>query len=209
MNYFNQIINFIFPREKINEEEILKLSKAKITYFSKKNIIIFLPYKNKFVKDAIWTMKFKNNFSAGSFFAKIIYENLPDILNELSINKNFNNPVIIQIPMSTSRKRSRGYNQNDIILKYFFKIAGNDFIKWEKNVLIKIKNTKAQSKIKNRNDRFTNIKNSFGLKNTRKIKGKNIILFDDVLTTGATLFEANKILKKAGAKKIIFMVLAH
>ena len=57
--------------------------------------------------------------------------------------------------------------------------------------------------------RFENVKNSFDIKNPEKIKGKNVILFDDVLTSGATLNEAKKVLKKAGAKKIIFMVLAH
>jgi competence protein ComFC len=54
-----------------------------------------------------------------------------------------------------------------------------------------------------------NIKDSFSLKNSEKIKDKNILLFDDILTTGATLSEAEKILRKAGAQKIIRMVIAH
>jgi predicted amidophosphoribosyltransferase len=54
-----------------------------------------------------------------------------------------------------------------------------------------------------------NIKNSFKLKKPEKIKGKNIIIFDDIITTGSTMREAAKVLKKAGAKKIYFLTIAH
>jgi predicted amidophosphoribosyltransferase len=88
-------------------------------------------------------------------------------------------------------------------------LGGKNFIYWEKNNLKKIKNTTPQFKIKSKEDRKKNIEDSLKIKNPKKIKGKNILLFDDILTTGATLNEAKKVLKKAGAKKIVFMVIAH
>ncbi len=209
MNYFKKVLNFIFPKEKIEKEKVLKILENKILYFPEKKKIIFLPYKNKYIREIIWSMKFKNNFSAAKFFGEIIYENLPDILQELKMKENFHNPVLITIPITFSKKLSRKYNQNDIVVNHFLKLGGSNFTKWEKNILIKTKNTKPQSRIKNKEKRFENIKNSFGIKNPEIIKGKNILLFDDVLTSGATLKEAKKVLKKAGAKKIIFMVLAH
>ena len=139
----------------------------------------------------------------------MIYENLPNILQDLSLSENFIDPILINIPISTLKKMDRGYNQNDRVIQSFIKQGGSGFISWEKNILIKTKDTKPQSRTENRNERLENIKNSFGIKNPEKIQGKNILLFDDVLTTGATLNEAKKVLMKAGAKKVITMTLAH
>ncbi len=75
--------------------------------------------------------------------------------------------------------------------------------------MVKKRHTKAQSKTKSRKERLVNVKNSFVVRKAEKIKGKNIIIFDDVTTTGATLKEAKKVLKKAGAKKVYFMTMAH
>ncbi|HIP33349.1 MAG TPA: ComF family protein [Bacteroidia bacterium] len=63
--------------------------------------------------------------------------------------------------------------------------------------------------MKNRAERLKNQKNVFKLKNPEKIKNQNIILFDDVYTTGATINEARKVLKKAGVKNIKVIVLTH
>lgn len=208
-NYLKKYLNFIFPKNKIQKEKIKLLLKNKIIYFHKKNIIIFLPYKNNLVKKNIWDLKFNKKFKISNLFGEIIYENLPDILEDLKIQKNFNNPLLISIPISFTRKVFRGYDQNNLIIKSFIKYGGGNFIEWEKNNLKKIKNTKPQFKIKNKEKRIENIKNSLKIKKPEKIIGRNILLFDDILTTGATLNEAKKALKKAGAKKIIFMVMAH
>ena len=86
----------------------------------------------------------------------------------------------------------------------------NKFI-LEKNILIKPKETKHQARIHNRGERLKNIIGSFAIKNTEKnlLKNRNIILIDDIITTGATLTEARKTLKKAGARKIIAFTVAH
>ena len=52
------------------------------------------------------------------------------------------------------------------------------------------------------------MQNAFGIKNSDLIKNKNIILFDDIITTGATINECAKILKQNGAKKVIILALA-
>ena len=202
-------LNFFLPKEKIDKEKIKNILKNRIIYFPKKEMIIFFPYRNIYIKKSIWKVKFKRNFTLAKFFGEIIYENLPEILQDLKIQKNFNNPLLLNIPISFFKKISRGYNQNDIIIQEFFNLGGNNFIEWNKNNLKKKKHTKPQSSIKNKYERIDNIKNSFKLKNPEHIKGRNVFLFDDILTTGATLNEAKKILKKAGANKIICIVLAH
>ena len=86
-------------------------------------------------------------------------------------------------------------------------------MKLEKDFLIKPKETEHQARIENRKERLKNIQGSFAVKNTanniNSIKNKNIILIDDITTTGATLAEARKVLKQAGARKVIAFTVAH
>ncbi len=83
----------------------------------------------------------------------------------------------------------------------------------ENNILIKIKETEHQARIKDRRVRLKNLIGSFAIKSDKQnkniIKGRNIILIDDITTTGATLSEARKILKQAGARKVIAFTVAH
>lgn len=209
INHFKKILDYFFPKNKVEKDILKKLLKSKSLYLQKDKNIIFFSYKNGVVKKSIWELKFRKKIQVGNFLGEIIYENLPEILDNLKIQENFHNPILINIPISFSKRISRGFNQNDIIIKRFYNLGGKNFIKWDRNNLKKIKNTKSQAKTKNKTERFENIKDSFALKNPKKIKKRNILLFDDVLTTGATLNEAKKVLKNSGAKKIIYMVIAH
>ena len=209
LNSLKDFISNIFPKKNINYQKIDKLIENRQLYFSKLNLIYFLPYQNQSIKELFIGLKFRKKFYNSKIFAQILYDNLPNILQDLAISQNFNNPVLIPIPISVWRKFSRGYDQNQLILKEFSKLGGKNFIQINYNILKKYKHTKPQSKTKNKSERIKNIKNAFKIKNPEKIKNKNIILFDDIYTTGSTLNEARKILKKAGAKKVIFLTMAH
>lgn len=73
--------------------------------------------------------------------------------------------------------------------------------------LRKIKNNKTQSKL-NQNERKENVKNVFEIENIKFIRNKNIIILDDIYTTGATVNEISKVLKNAGAKDILVLIIA-
>ena len=102
------------------------------------------------------------------------------------------------------KKQKRGYNQTELITK---KIAKALEIQEDSKTLIKIKNTKTQSKL-SKIQRLENIKNVFYIKDKEKIQNKKVILFDDIITTGATINECAKILKQKGAKKIVVLAIA-
>lgn len=170
-------------------------------------------YRHPPIKKSIWLLKYKGKKRLAGIFAEIMYGKITEELSELSIMSNFREPILIPIPLSPKRQRERGYNQAELICKKLIEIdeksnLANNF-RLEKNVLIKIKETEHQVNIKDRRDRLKNLSGSFSIKNGELIKGKNIILIDDVLTTGATLTEAKKILKKIGAKKVIAFTVAH
>ncbi len=169
-------------------------------------------YRHPPIKKSIWLLKYKGKKRLASVFAEIIYDKILEELSELSVMSNFREPILIPIPLSKKRYRERSYNQAELICKKLIEINnlrhGVDW-KLEKDILIKIKETEHQANIKERRDRLKNLSDSFAVKNPELIKNKNIILIDDVLTTGATLTEAKKILKQNGARKIIAFTVAH
>jgi ComF family protein len=167
-------------------------------------------YRHIPIKKSIWLLKYKGKKRLASVFAEIIYGKIIEELSELSVLRNFSDSILIPIPLSRKRYRERGYNQAELICQELIKLDGeNKNFSLEKNILIKIKETEHQANIKERRDRLKNLTNSFSIKNPEIIAGKNIILIDDVLTTGATLTEARKTLKNFGAKKVIAFTIAH
>ena len=77
-----------------------------------------------------------------------------------------------------------------------------------KNTLIKTKESRPQAQTKTKIERIENVKNSFGIQNSALIKNKKIILLDDVITTGSTISEAARALKRAGASDIVGLTIA-
>jgi len=179
---------------------------------SAKWIFPIFDYRYPAIKKALWLLKYKGKHRLAMVFAEIIYEKILEELSELSIMENFTNVIVIPIPLSPKRYRERGFNQAELICNEIVKIdklrSGID-LKLVKNVLIKPKETDHQAQIKDRSARLKNITGSFAIKNIELIKNKNIILIDDILTTGATLNEARKVLRQAGARKVIAFTVAH
>jgi len=179
---------------------------------SKKWIFPLYDYRHPPVKKALWLLKYKGKKRIAEIFAEIMYGRMLEELSELGIMENFRKPVLIPIPLSPKRRRERGYNQAELLCLELIKINNirhGVYLKLEKDILIKPKDTKHQARIENRSERLKNIIGSFAVKNPEIIEGKNIILIDDILTTGATLNEARKILKRSGARKVIAFTVAH
>ena len=141
--------------------------------------------------------KFHDVKYMGACFAEIL---------TLKIKKyNLNADIIIEVPISRERFRERGYNQSAIIARRVSKITG---IIYGKDVLIKTKNNLRQSELSIQ-ERKENVKDVYSIKNIELIKGKSVILIDDILTTGATLNECAKVLKENGAKEVIALAVMY
>lgn len=115
-----------------------------------------------------------------------------------------NYDIIVPVPISRQRVAMRGYNQSELIVGKMSKSQG---IKSEKNVLVKIKENKTQSLL-DKTQRIENVKNVYKIQNGQKIKEKNILLFDDIYTTGSTANECAKVLKYAGASSVGILTIA-
>ncbi|PIQ89831.1 MAG: hypothetical protein COV72_01320 [Candidatus Omnitrophica bacterium CG11_big_fil_rev_8_21_14_0_20_42_13] len=116
--------------------------------------------------------------------------------------QNFN--MMAAIPLHPAKLREREFNQAELIAE---NISGAFNIPLSSNNLIKICNRNTQTKL-GFQERFLNMNGVFEIKNKKEITGKNILLIDDVLTTGATCSEASRILKEAGAKNVSVLTFA-
>lgn len=207
------LLEFIYPNvcgfcNKICKEEICNKCRMKIKKYQI-NIVIKPPnrYFNELIsifkyegiiREKILQYKFNDKAYMRNTFAKIILKNkkLCGLLKKYDI--------IIPVPIHKSRKAQRGYNQTQLIAS---KIAEYMDIEFCNNVLVKNKNTIAQSKL-NRKKRIENIKGAFDILNLEKVQGKNVLLFDDIYTTGSTANECSRILKTAGAKTVGILTIA-
>ncbi|OGF82464.1 hypothetical protein A2924_01250 [Candidatus Giovannonibacteria bacterium RIFCSPLOWO2_01_FULL_44_16] len=115
--------------------------------------------------------------------------------------------AVIPIPLHFKKQYERGFNQAELLAREFCKITGLPLLT---DVLQKTKETQEQVKVENKELRLTNMEDAFEVSLGNPIaKRLNIILIDDVSTTGATLTHAANALKNAGAKNIIGLVVAH
>lgn len=112
--------------------------------------------------------------------------------------------IISPVPLSFRRFFERGYNQTSLICKG---IAENTDITYL-NALRKIKNIEPQP-TKSLRDRLEDVKGVYVLKNSVYIKEKRVLIFDDILTTGATSSECKKALLNGGATAVGVLTLAH
>lgn len=157
-------------------------------------------YQDFVLKKALWALKYKG--------AKHLAEPLAELIKKRVWRKlETKGWMIAPIPMSRKRLRRRGYNQTELIAKHLFNHQSSAI--WGGGLLLKIKETASQVEIKEKEKRIANITDSFKVEKPALVKGKKIILIDDVFTTGATINEAKKILRQAGAKKVIGVVLAR
>lgn len=165
-------------------------------------------YRRRTVRTAIHRLKYENRRGTSGVFAEALYGAILEELSELSLLENFSDPILAPVPISKARRKERGYNQSELISRDLERIS-NGFIKNGWGALEKTRETEHQARIYHRAERMANVTETFAAKNAEMIRGRNLVLVDDVTTTGATLAEARKILLAAGARRVIAFTVAH
>jgi len=216
MTFWNTILEAVFPSRCLGcKAPGIDLCRKCLASFpepereNKNWVFSLFDYRHPGVKKTIWLLKYKSKKRLAEVLGEILYEKILVELADLVQFENFQNPLLIPIPLSRERYRSRGFNQSEILCEKIFMFDTNQNLRIENKVLVKTRSTEQQAHIKNRKERLENLSGSFMVKNKEKIKGRNLILIDDVTTTGATLEEARKVLRSSGARKIIAFTVAH
>lgn len=216
MNIISSILEYIFPTKCIKCKNIGSVLCDKcLGKIPEPNQIpdsfvhACFSYKDSTVKYALWLLKYHGRFPIAKILGKSLYEHNIDILSEKNIFNANKETLIIPIPITRSRKRMRGYNQSALLARAFIENLTDKEFLYGGDILEKIRDTKAQAKVRNRLERLRNLQGAYKIKSGVDMRGKNVILIDDVYTTGATLKEARRVLREAGARNIIALVVAH
>lgn len=111
--------------------------------------------------------------------------------------------LVAPVPLHPSRLRHRGFNQS-LLLAQAFPDAP-----LERELLTRVRPTPPQTSLKTSKERRENVKGAFAVPRADLVKGKRVVLIDDVFTTGATVKECAKVLRKAGAQQVDILTVAR
>lgn len=154
-------------------------------------------FYNDFSKDWLMRLKYGDQTQMAKKMAYWMVKCDPDFFKDID--------CIVPVPIHFWRLLKRRYNQSALIANHISHL-------WKKPVLhsalYKSHATTSQGD-KKRKERIENVKDSFAIKNKSAIIGKNILLIDDVLTTGATLAECNRVLYEGGAASVKYLTFAY
>lgn len=147
-------------------------------------------FYNRFIKEVIKDYKYKGK----NYLYKTLGEIILDTIRAWDIRPD----RITYIPMHRRKEALRGYNQSRLLAIYIGEAMDIPLIDGN---LIKYKNTKDQSH-SDKFQRSENLKDAFRTKDPRQIKDKDILIVDDIITTGSTMAEISKLLMENGAKAV-------
>lgn len=170
----------------------------RIGHHFKKGIGIF-PY-NPIIQNSLYQLKYGQRQEYGVFYGEFAALYAQKEIAQWKIE------MLIPVPLHRRRQEKRGYNQAEIIAR---SIGDKLDIPVNIRSLYRRKNTKPQKKL-NPSERKNNMKDAFCIRKsgTESVNGKNILLTDDIYTTGATLDAAAQCLRNAGAKEVYFLTIA-
>lgn len=148
------------------------------------------------IRECVHALKYQNNQSLGRYFS--------DLMLPIVLNAEWHVDVVIPVPLSRERYKERGYNQAAAIARPLAIVLEKPFVPFG---LAQIRDTKSQVGLSGE-QRRQNVVGAFKAI-PELVNGKNILLVDDVMTTGSTMESCAKALKVAGANKVYCITIAR
>jgi len=152
------------------------------------------------LRQAIHLFKYERKIVMARHFAELMKDTVPTLFELSDYN------YLIPVPLHKKRYKERGFNQSELLaheLKNLFDIQihlGN---------LVRVNDTKPQFSLETREEKLANVQGAFKVQEPEEIEWKNILLVDDIFTTGATVSEIAKTLLGAGANRVDVLTLAR
>ena len=206
MKLYFWLMNLLFPpkcvlcRKLLSKEETDLCKQCRVEapgYSRSKTTPQFLDsfaavwYYEGSVRESLLRFKFYGARSYGNVYGRLLAMNVME-----TAEADFD--VLTWIPVSPLRKLRRGYDQVELIAR----AAGRELGLEPVPTLKKIRHNRPQSRISDGAKRRANVLGAYRVIAPEQISGKRILLLDDILTTGATMSEAARVLKTAGAKEV-------
>lgn len=149
------------------------------------------------MSDSIYRFKYKGRQEYAHFYGRELYERKGRWLAALQPD------ALVPVPIHSSRKRLRGYNQAELIARA---LSGRSGVPVNTKLIIRVKKTIPQKNL-NETERQNNLKRAFKILQN-DVKLSTIVIIDDICTTGSTVNAMTEVLKSAGVEKVYYMALA-
>jgi ComF family protein len=153
------------------------------------------------LRDLIHLFKYKGIKPAGKVLGSLLNQTvaamaLPDSM------------IVIPVPLWSGKRAARGFNQAEAIARTFMGFQSSSSIQLDTSVLIRTRDTASQTGL-TRHQRRANVRGAFAVVKREKVKGRSILIVDDVMTTGTTAGECARVLRRAGAKEVFVATIAR
>jgi len=206
-------IDFLFPRRRSAE----KIENLTVEFLTQKiwlkegagGVTSLLEYRDPTIQNLIWELKYQGSKKAAALCGELLLNEIMVDISEIQAFSDLGLPLLVPIPLSAKRRKERGFNQSELLCEVICEKAGTETFEYRSGLLSKIRDSASQTSLKSRSERLKNLQGCFGVKNPEKVKGRVVIVIDDITTTGATFAEAREVLETAGAKEIICYSVAH
>ena len=153
------------------------------------------------LRDLIHLFKYKGTRPAGKLLGSLLNQavaamTLPDSL------------IVIPVPLWSGKRNSRGFNQAEAIARTFMDFQTSSSIQLDTSILIRTRETASQTGL-TRHQRRANVRGAFAVRKPENVKGRSILIVDDVMTTGTTAGECARVLRRVGAKEVFVATVAR
>lgn len=208
------ILDFLFPKstrvlslESMSSSKLLECLPPS-EKISDDTIAVF-DYGHTLVKEVVWEVKYKGNRDLADRLGEILYDVIYSELSERNIFEKTEHVLILPSPVSDKRRFERGWNQAELLSQAVKKRDTTQKFKYLPRQLAKVVHTESQTHTGSKSERLANLHNSMKILNPLSVQDQYVVLIDDVTTTGATFKEAKRVLKEAGAKRVLCVALTH
>jgi ComF family protein len=153
------------------------------------------------LRELIHLFKYQGVKPAGNVLARLLHQAtaqlaLPDSL------------LAVPVPLWTGKRKARGFNQAEAIARAFLSFCKRGSIQLDTITLLRTRETASQTGL-TRRQRRANVRGAFAVAGAERIRGRSILLIDDVMTTGTTVNECSRVLRRAGAKEVFVATVAR
>ena len=153
------------------------------------------------LRDLIHLFKYKGTRPAGKLLGGLLNQAvtamaLPDSL------------IVVPVPLWSGKRSARGFNQAEAIARTFMGFQTSRSIQLDTSILVRTRETASQTGL-TRHQRRANVRGAFAVRGAEKVKGRTILIVDDVMTTGTTADECARVLRRAGAKDVFVATVAR
>jgi ComF family protein len=153
------------------------------------------------LRELIHLFKYQGTKPAGKLLGSLLHQAVSSMALPDSL-------VVIPVPLWSGKRRARGFNQAEAIAQAFLNFQPRGSIQLDTSILVRTRETASQTGL-TRHQRRANVRGAFAVRSPEKVKGRSILIVDDVMTTGTTAGECARVLRRAGAKEVFVATVAR